>query len=132
MASPPPPPPPPTTSAHALARTPNFQRLKFAAGSNDLEDCLHQVFSHDYTENDGLLMVLGEKRDQVAAKVKYLEDLVEEGEAFMPLHDHGDIGLARLKVTLNRDRKVLDGLIKVMDVARKGREQKHTNLYWFG
>ena len=57
---------------------------------------------------------------------------MEEGEAFMPLHDHGDIGLARLNVTLKRERKVLDGLIKVMDVARKVKEQKKTNLYWFG
>ncbi|PWA74563.1 hypothetical protein CTI12_AA250610 [Artemisia annua] len=122
---------PPRTSAHALAHTPNFQKLKFAAGSNDVDDCLHLVFSQDYTENDGLLMVLGQKRDQVAAKVKYLEDLVEEREGFLPLHENGDIGLARLKVTLKRERKVLDGLIKVLDVARKGREQKKTNLFWF-
>ncbi|PWA55709.1 hypothetical protein CTI12_AA425430 [Artemisia annua] len=113
---------PPRTSAHALAHTPNFQKLKFAAGSNDVDDCLHLVFSQDYIENDGLLMVFGEKRDQVAAKVKYLEDLVDEGEGFLPLHENGDIGLARLKVTLKRERKVLDGLIKVLDVARKGRE----------
>ncbi|PWA73728.1 hypothetical protein CTI12_AA257070 [Artemisia annua] len=122
---------PPRTSAHALAHTPNFQKLKFAAGSNDVEDCLHLVFSHDYTENDGLLAVLGEKRDQVAAKVRYLENLVEEGEGFLPLHENGDIALARLKVTLKRERKVLDGLVKVLDVARKGREQKKTNLFWF-
>ena len=49
----------------------------------------------------------------------------------MPFHEHGDIGLARLKVTLNRERKVLDGLVKVLDVARKGREQKKTNIFWF-
>lgn len=122
---------PPRTSAHALATTLNFQKLKFAAGSNEVDDFLHLVFSHDYTENDGLLAVLGEKRDQVAAKVRYLENLVEEGECFLPFHEHGDIGLARLKVTLKRERKVLDGLVKVLDVASKGREQKKTNLFWF-
>ncbi|PWA70436.1 hypothetical protein CTI12_AA286880 [Artemisia annua] len=122
---------PPTPSAHALAHTPNFQKLKVAAGSNDVDDCLHLVFSQDYTENDGLLMVLGEKRDQVAAKVRYLEDLVEEGEGFLPLHEDGDICLARLSVTLEREREVLDGLIKLLDVARKGREEKKTNLFWF-
>lgn len=121
----------PRTSAHALATTPNFQKLKFAAGSNELDDCLHLVFSNDYTENDGLLAVLGEKRDQAVAKVRYLESLVEEGERFLPLHEQGDIGLARLKVTLKRERKVLDGLVKVLDVARKGREQKKTNLFLF-
>ena len=118
----------PRTSAYALARTPNFQKLKFAAGSNEIEDCLHVAFPQDDTENDQLLRVLGEQRAQLAAKVKWLEDLVEEGEGFLPLHEHGDIGLDRLKETLKRERNVLAGLIKTMDLARKGREEKKFNL----
>ena len=121
----------PRTSAYALARTPNFQRLKFAAGSNEVEDCLHVAFAQDDTENDQLLRVLGEQREHLAAKVKWLEDLVEEGEGFLPMHEHGDIGLDRLKETLKRERKVLAGLIKTMDLARKGREEKKLNLYFF-
>ena len=122
---------PPRTSAYALARTPNFQKLKFAPGSNEIDDCLHVAFTQDYTENDQLLMVLGEKRDELAAKVKWLEDLVEEGERFLPLHENGDIGLDRLKETLKRERPVLAGLIKAMDLARKGREEKKINLFSF-
>ena len=122
---------PPTTSTYALDRTPNFQKLKFAADSNEVDDCLHLAFRQDYTENDALLMVLGEKRDELQAKVKWLEDLVKEGGLFLPLHDNGDIGLDRLKETLKRERKVLAGLIKVMDLARKGREEKKINLFWF-
>ena len=121
----------PRTSAYALARTPNFQRLKFVAGSNEVEDCLHVAFAQDDTENDQLLRVLGEQRDHLAAKVKWLEDLVEEGEGFLPMHEHSDIGLDRLKETLKRERKVLAGLIKTMDLARKGREEKKLNLYFF-
>ena len=121
----------PTTSAYALARTPNFQQLKFAARSNEIDDCLQIAFSQDDTENDQLLMVLGEQRDQLGAKVKWLENLVEEGEGFLPLHEHGDIGLDRLKETLERERKVLAGLIKAIDLAREGREEKKFNLYFF-
>lgn len=89
------------------------------------------LFSQDYTENDGLLTVLGEKRDQVAAKVKCLEGLVEEGERFLPLHEDGDIALDRLKVTLERERKVLAGLVALLDLGREGREEKKVNLFWF-
>ena len=123
--------PPTTSSSYALAHTPTFQQLKAAADSNEVDDSLHLAFSQDYTENDGLLMVLGEKRDALLGKIQWLEHLVEEGERFLPFHETGDIGLARLKVTLKRERKVLDGLIKVMDLARKGREEKKVNLFWF-
>ena len=121
----------PRTSAYALARTPNFQNLKFAAGSNEVEDCLHAAFAEDDIENDQLLRGLGEQRDQLAAKDKWLEELVEEWEGFLPLHEHGDIGLDRLTVTLKRERKVLAELTKAMDAARKGREEKKVNLYFF-
>lgn len=121
----------PRTSAYALARTSNFQKLKFAAGSNEIEDSLHVAFAQDDTENDQFLRVLGEQCGQLAAKVKWLEELVEEGEGFLPLHEHGDIGLDRLKVTLKRERKVFAGLIKAMDLARKGSEEKKLNLYFF-
>ena len=121
----------PRISAYALARTPNFQKLKVAADSNEVDDCLNAAFTQDDVENDQLLMVLGEQRDQLSAKVKWLEGLVEEGEGFLPLHENGDIGLERLKVTLKRGKKVLARLIKVMDVASKGREEKKINLFWF-
>ena len=49
----------------------------------------------------------------------------------MPFHEHGDIGLDRLKETLQRERKVLAGLIKAIDLAREGREEKKFNLYFF-
>ena len=120
---------PPRTSAYALARTPTFQMLKATANSNEIEDCLHLLFSHDYTENDGLLMVLGEQRDELAAKVKRLESLVKEGECFLPLHEDGDIGLDRLKVTLEREKKVLAGLVAVLDLTREGREDKKVNFF---
>jgi hypothetical protein len=122
---------PPRISVYALYRTPNFQRLKVAAGSNEVDDCLHVAFTQYHTENDQLLRVLGEKRDELNAKVKWLEDLVEEGKGFLPLHEDGEIGLERLEVTLKRERKVLAGLIKVIDSARKGREEKKINLFWF-
>ncbi|PWA48060.1 hypothetical protein CTI12_AA494920 [Artemisia annua] len=120
---------PPTP--YALARTPTFQHLRAAAKSDDVNDCLHLLFNQDYTENDGLIMVLGEKRDELVAKIEYLERLVEEGERFLPFHENGDMGLQCMKETLERDRKVLAGLIKVLDLAREGREEKKDHLFWF-
>ena len=105
-------------------RTPNFQRLKVAAGSNDPYDWLHAGFVQDYTENDQLLRVLGEQRDQLAVRVDWLEALLEEGESFLPLHENCDIGVDRLNETLKRERKVLANLIKTIESARKGREEK--------
>ena len=122
---------PPRTSLHALATTPNFQRLKFAADSNEPYDCLQVAFHQDYNENDSLLRVLGQQRDDLSARVKWLEDLVAEGERFLPFHEDCDMGLDRLKVTLKREKKVLAGLIKTIDLARKGREEKKINLFWF-
>ena len=122
---------PPRISAYAVHRTPNFQRLKVVAGSNEVDDCLHVAFKQDDTENDQLLRVLGEKRDELNAKVKWLEDLLEEGKGFLPFLEDGEIGLERLEITLKRERKVLAGLIKAMDLARKGREEKKINLFWF-
>ena len=122
----------PRSSAYARARTPNFQKLKAAALSDEIDDCLHVAFSQDYADNDRLLRVLGEQRDQLASKVKWLEDLVREGERFLPLREEGDVGLDRLKDTLERERKVLAHLVKTMDSARRGREEKKTNLFLFG
>ena len=122
---------PPTTSAYALARTPNFQNLTFAADSNEVYDCLNAAFTQDYIQNDQLLMVLGQQRDELAEKVRWLENHVQEAERFILFHDDGEIGLERLKVTLKKERKVLARLIDTMDAARKGREEKKINLFWF-
>ena len=112
-------------------RTPNFERLKVAAGSDEPYDWLHAAFAQDYTENDQLLRVLGEQRDQLVARIDWLEALLEEGESFLPLHEDCDIGVDRLNETLEREREVLDNLIKTIDSARKGREEKKLNLFWF-
>ena len=119
------------TSAYTLARTPNFQRLKFAAGSNEPYDCLHVAFAQDYTENDQLLMVLGQQRDHLVARIDWLEALLEEGEGFLPLHEDCDVGVDCLRETLEAERKVLANLIKTIDSACKSREEKKMNLFWF-
>lgn len=112
-------------------RTPNFQRLKVAAGSDEPYDWLHAAFAQDYTENDQLLRVLGEQRDQLVARIDWLEALLEEGESFLPLHEDCDIGVDLLNETLEREREVLANLINTIDSARRSREGKKMNLFWF-
>ena len=93
---------------------------------------MNVAFTQDYADNDRLLRVLGEQRDQLASKIKWLEDLVKEGERFLPLHEGGVVGLDRLKETLESERKVLADLLKVMESTRRGREEKKPNLFLFG
>ena len=121
---------PPTP--HAMVHTPMFQELKKAADSNNLEDIFRLLFSQEYTENEGLIMLLGKMRDDLAEKIRGLEKLIEEGEGFCPFHEEGDTGLEFMKETLERDKKVLAALIVVMDLARKGKEEKKFHLSWFG
>ena len=39
--------------------------------------------------------------------------------------------LDRLKETLEREKKILDDLMKVIESARKGKEEKKATLSWF-
>ena len=114
-----------------MANPPNFENLSVHTNSKEVDECLYVAFKHDYDENDRLLMVLGEQRDELEAKVRWLEDLVTEGEHFLLVHENGEIGLEGLKESLERERKVLADLIKVMDSAREGREEKKVNVSWF-
>ena len=121
----------PRVTRYARARTPNFLKLKLAADSDEIDDCLQFAFTKDYADNDQLLGVLGGQRDQLVDKITWLENLVKEGERFLPLRKGGTIRLGRLKETLQRERKVLADLMKVIDSARKGREEKKAVLSCF-
>ncbi|PWA69135.1 hypothetical protein CTI12_AA284970 [Artemisia annua] len=120
---------PPTP--YAATSTPKFQQLKQIAESDDLDDVFLLFFSQQYTEIDGLIMLLGQKRDHLAKEIRHLEKLIEEGERLCPFHDEGDDGLRFMKETLATDKKILAGLIRLMDLAREGREEKKHHLAWF-
>ncbi|PWA35226.1 hypothetical protein CTI12_AA611540 [Artemisia annua] len=120
---------PPTP--YADASTLKFQELKQMAGSNDFNDIFLLLFSQQYTEIDGLTMLLGQRRDQLAKEIRHLEKLVEKGERFCPFHDEGDDGLTFMKETLEIDKKLLASLIGLMDLAREGREKKKHHLARF-
>ena len=77
----------PRVTRYARARTPNFLKLKLAAGSDEIDDCLHLAFAQDYANNDKLLGELGKQRDQLVGKITWLKKLVEEGERFLPLRE---------------------------------------------
>ncbi|PWA63448.1 hypothetical protein CTI12_AA352840 [Artemisia annua] len=120
------------STPYAMAQTPKFQELKKAADSNNLEDVFHLLFTQQYTENEGLIMMLVKMRDDLTEKIKGLEKLIEEGEGFCVFHDEGHTGLEFMKETLERDKKVLAALIGVMDLACEGREEKKSHLLCFG
>ena len=79
----------PRVTRYARARTPNFLKLKLAADSDEIDDCLPLAFTKDYTQNDQLLGVLGGQRDQLIDKITWLENLVKEGGRFLPLRKGG-------------------------------------------
>ncbi|PWA88190.1 hypothetical protein CTI12_AA120960 [Artemisia annua] len=99
MASPPTP--------YAAASTHKFQQLKQIAESDDLDDVFHMLFSQQYTEIEGLIMLLGQKHNHLAKEIRRLEKLIEEGERFCPFHDEGDDELRFMKETLETDKKFL-------------------------
>lgn len=117
-----------TPSNYAMSRTPNFQDLKKAADSNDLQDCMRFLFSKQYNENDGLLMVWGQQRDELLRNIQKLEKLIEEGEGFLPFHESGDLQLEMMKESLEADKKTLAALIGLIDVACEARREKQIHL----
>ena len=80
-----------------MSRTPYFQELRMAVGSNNLEGCFHLLFSQQYTEIEGLINVPCQQRDDLVRKIERMEKLVEEGEGFCVFHDSGDVGLEFMK-----------------------------------
>ena len=120
MASPPTP--------YAAASTPKFQQLKQIAESDDLDDVFLLLFSQQYTEIDGLITLLGQKRDHLAKEIRHLEKLIEEGERFCPFHDERADGLRFMKETLATNKKILASLIGLMNLVREGREEKQHHL----
>ncbi|PWA62147.1 hypothetical protein CTI12_AA233020 [Artemisia annua] len=119
------------STPYVAASTPKFQQLKQMVESDDLFDVFNLLFSQQYTEIDGLIMLLGQERDHLAKEIRRLEKLIEEGERFCPFHDEGDDVLKFMKETLETDKKILAGLIRVIDLARVGREEKKHHLAWF-
>ncbi|PWA99730.1 hypothetical protein CTI12_AA003820 [Artemisia annua] len=115
-------------SNYALSRTPNFQELRKAAGSDDLQDSLRLLFAQQNTENDGLLMVWGQQRDALVQKIQKMENLIEEGEGFLPFHAFGELNLEMMKESLESDKKILAALIGLIDVACEAKKEKDFHL----
>ncbi|PWA79850.1 hypothetical protein CTI12_AA201060 [Artemisia annua] len=116
------------STPHVMSCTPTFQELRKVADSDDLQDVFHLLFSQDFTENEGLITVLEQKRDDFLMKIECFKKLIVEGESFCPFHEGGDMSLEFMKETLERDKKMVAGLISVLDLAREGRNEKKRHL----
>ncbi|PWA81617.1 hypothetical protein CTI12_AA184150 [Artemisia annua] len=118
-------------SEYAMSRTPHFQQLRMASGSDNLQGCFHLLFTQQYAEIDGLINELCEKRDDLVRKIERMEKLVEEGEGFCVFHDCGYMGLEFMKESLEIDKKVLAALTGLLDVACEGRREKGRHVSRF-
>ncbi|PWA51237.1 hypothetical protein CTI12_AA465510 [Artemisia annua] len=118
-------------SEYAMSRTPHFQELRIASGSDNLEGCFHLLFTQQHAEIDGLINVLCEKRDGLFKKIERMEKLVEEGEGFCVFHDSGNAGLECMKETVKTDKKVLAALTGLLDVACEGRRENRRHVSRF-
>ncbi|PWA78856.1 hypothetical protein CTI12_AA162340 [Artemisia annua] len=115
-------------SEYAISRTPHFQELRMASGSDNLQGSFHLLFTQQYAEIDALINVLCEKRDDLVRKIERMEKLVEEGESFCVFHDCGDVGLEFMKESLETDKKLLGALTGLLDVACEGRKEKRRHV----
>ncbi|PWA46884.1 hypothetical protein CTI12_AA090770 [Artemisia annua] len=118
-------------SEYAMSRTPHFQELRTASGSDNLQGCFHFLFTQRHAEIDGLINVLREKRDELFKKIERMEKLVEEGEGFCVFHDAGNAGLECMKETLKTDKKMLAGLTGLLEVACEGRRESRRHVSRF-
>ncbi|PWA43883.1 hypothetical protein CTI12_AA236670 [Artemisia annua] len=118
-------------SQHAMSRTPHFQELRIASGSDNLERCFHLLFTQQHGEIDGLINVLCEKRDGLLKKIERMKKLIQEGEGFCVFHDSGNAGLECMKETLKTYKKVLAGLTGLLDVACEGRRESRRHVSRF-
>ena len=76
-----------------MVSTPNFEQLKEVAGSDELHHRFQFLFTQDQAENEGFIMLLGEKCDDVPCRIEKRREFLEEGRCFSPFNPVAGDGL---------------------------------------
>ena len=111
-----------------MAGTPNFEQLKDACGSGELHHAFQFLFLQEEAENDGFIMLLGEKCDDVRRRMDKRRELLEEGENFSPMDPVAGDGLECIEEAQEKDDEILAALIVVLDLAREARVEKRAHV----
>lgn len=76
-----------------MVSTPNFDQLKEACGSDELHHAFKFLFIQEQGENEGFIMLLGKKCDDVRRRLERRTELLEDGRRFSPFDDVATDGL---------------------------------------
>ena len=115
-------------------REPNISELKEACGSEDLATCFKFLFDSDISEEYGLLMRMGEERNQHRSKLDKLEVTIRETRYRGPFNEKAVDGLRCLLETHQRLLNRYQVLTTLIDEVRDGIVEKgrHVKLMEFG
>ncbi|PWA46458.1 hypothetical protein CTI12_AA491190 [Artemisia annua] len=112
-----------------MAAIPNIEQLKEACGFERLQDCFKFLFVQQRAELEVFIQQIGQKCDELRTTAENLQHLTQETETFGPFDEVAGDVLESLNEMADRDRRILDGLVGVLDIAREGRAEKDHHIF---
>lgn len=111
-----------------MVATPKLDEYKEACGSDKLHHALRVLFLHEEADNEGLILLLVEKCDDVRARIATKRALVEEVGNLRPSHHAVVSGLRCLQEAQNKDFQLLAALVAVLDLVSEARTEKRRHV----
>ena len=107
-----------------MVLTPKLDEYKEACGSDKLNRALRVLFLHEEADNEGLILVLVEKCDDVRARIATKRALLEEVGSFSLSDPAVASGIQCLQEAQNKDFQLLAALVVVLDLIHEARTEK--------
>lgn len=108
-----------------MAATPQLDEYKKACGSDKLNHALRVLFLHEEADNEGIILLLVEKCDDVRARIATKRALLEEVGNFSPSDIAVGSGLQCLQEAQNKDFQLL---VAALDLASEARIEKRRHV----
>ena len=116
------------TLLRKMVATPELDEYKKACGSDKLHHVLRVLFLHEEADNEGIILLLVEKCDDVRARIATKRALVEEVGNFSPSDPAVVSGLQCLEEAHNKNFQLLAALVAVLDLASEARIEKRRHV----
>ena len=107
-----------------MGSTPNLNELKKACDSDKLHHALRLLFLYEEADNEGLIMVMNEKCDDVRARIGKKRALLQEAGSFNASNPVVANGVQCLEEAQSKDFKLLGALVVLLDQLHEERSEK--------